>query len=186
MDRITTFAALSQIGSDFLNTLQDRVANLRAANGSNDLSSTEGSDGVVWVPAGTVGSNAFPVIDARIDWRDRIVWGKLVILNAATDRPGQSTDYNFHPAGTGYTAYDFEGYVGTGAYGNYSTGAAVDASNTPTNGAGTYRSYSLSINGGAYFVWVDPSTYKLMFYNHSGGAKQVYLRAHGTAKLGKR
>lgn len=190
MKRVLTAVTDSPDPAADYNEIEDRVAGMLAANVANDYATTKskGVDERTWTVTapGTVANNGFPVIDDSIDWRDRYVEGWLAGLGAATDRPGQSTDYNFNEANFA-GVLTFRGYTGSGSYGD-NAGAPVDAVNAPFHGAGVPNSYAINIDGvsGTLFLYVDPSNGKLGFYNNTGGAVSVVIWVRATGPLGKR
>lgn len=189
MDRITSFAALSQIASGFLNTLQDRVLAQRPASDNNDLASTNalGFEARLWVPS-ALSLAAFTTvqIDKNVDWRDRLVLCAYASLPGGAYYPGQTTDFDLR-TGLPITWSFTLGYTGSGAYSNITTGAAVSSGNPPIAGAGAFRSYRVEpLSGASLFVWAKPGTGELSFYNNTAGAIQPLLLILATGKLGKR
>jgi hypothetical protein len=187
-DRITSFVALTQVASAFLNTLQDRTISQRAGNSNNDVASANGFEARLWWPTGLSLAAATTVeLDKSIDWRDRFIVTIYAPVSATNLFPGQANDYDFRttfPVSWKFSA----GYTGSGAYSNVATGAAVTNGAGPLASAGVFRSYTVEPDGaaGSTLIWVKPGTGELNLYNAAGAAIRPALLVLATGKLGKR
>jgi hypothetical protein len=169
MKRITSFTALTEVLSAFLNRLQDLALGIIAASKNQDLGAySEASASLIWQATGTIAASTMVQIDDVIDWRDRAIWGECFrneddgAGNAEdNNRIGGTTDYNLDWKRTGNGSFDrFAGYVGTGAYSSLA-GAAVSNANPPVFGAGAKRSYFVNLSNtgdGAMMLFADPVT----------------------------
>lgn len=188
----------SVIPSTFLNQLQDEALGQQEANSNNDLAGDPGVDVLIWQAATGIdpGSNRTRLVDDRIDWRDRVIWGIAEVTLTSANRIGQSNDQSW--ATYQDEAFHWSGYTGTGAYSNISTGAAVAHGSPPVRGASTYRSYfvelrdALDVASGAplyegLYAYVDPSTGYLYLYNaHASSVVYPSLFIFATGQTGKR
>jgi hypothetical protein len=170
------------------NTWQDYSQGFRAGDLNNNLAEADvrGVDAIVW--QGTVPTaSVIVILDASMDWRDRIVWGWARYSDVSTWRVGQSNDYELNnftgDLASGTTgdpqARPIYGYTGTGAVSNLATGAAVTGAAPPLNGAGVFRSYALHLGQPAGFtgdsyLYVDASSHKLCAFN--GELFDTYLQ----------
>lgn len=174
---IRTWTVNQQVASADLNSIQQQLYALRAADGTNSWTSIPGVQEVAFQSESDIANATLMLIDQSIDWRDRIVRGEYLDHSTSTSYPGGANDYDF-AAGTLYT---FMFYTGTG--GLDAGGSAVTNGNPPVVASGKYA-YAITAN---LFIYCDPTTGKLKLYNNTGGAKKIpTVFARCTADLGKR
>lgn len=196
MKRVTTFSLLSEIASAFLNTLQDRVAGITAANVSgtvgNDLASTAGAgrQGVSFVFDAALSADTLTQVDDSVDWRDRLLTGEVFAV-AGTRQPGGSNDYLLNDPTANVPTGRLFGYTGTGAYAATGAATAVTDGVPPVNGAGVVRSYRvpvLTLDGASAWVYLyaDPATGVLYAYNATASDLVLVGTVFGSGALGLR
>ena len=174
---VETWTPNLEVASADLNSIQQLLYALRAANGTNSWSSIPGAQEVAFQSASDIADATLMLIDESIDWRDRIVRGEYLDHTTSDAYPGAANDYDFS---TG-TLYTFMLYTGTG--GLDSGGSEVTNGNPPTSSAGQYAVQIFS----GFWIYCDPTTGKLKIYNNTGGAKKTpTVFARCTADLGKR
>jgi len=190
--RYGTFNPLDEIGSAFLNYLQDVAYGLlRATSGfGNDFPTTVKGAQTVLFQSVVILPTAEPYeLSSDVDWRDRLVEGTAWKL-AAAGRVGQSLDYQLNDIAAGPPAFMFQGYTGSGAVSNLATGADVGVGAAPLNGAGAFRSYALTAlnlgGGSVVYLYADPATGVLNAYNSTGATVHLLLKVTGTGDLGMR
>jgi hypothetical protein len=190
MKNITLFGSFVEVTSAFLNTLQKRALGLLALNKNNDLiASDEETIGGVWQLKDTtagIPTATLVQLDDQFDWRDRMVWGQI-IMPTADDRAGQAGDTDLDWKASPSAGYF--GYLGTGAYSNTAgAGTAVSNGSKPLRGVGGVRSYFVNLSGtvNTIFLYCEPGTGKLFLYNDTGSTIYPVLTVLGTGKTGKR
>jgi hypothetical protein len=192
MERVFTAVAAAQAASADQNAVQDRASGMLCGDTANDLvGMQEGGDGLTWQSSTVVVVAAAPrIVDATIDWRDRLLRILCFPCDDGTPdyRIGQSSDTSLAIPATVIQAYDSFLYTGTGAYSNITTGAVVGAAAPPVQGAGVFRSYATNAfaTGGALWVFADPTTGSLKIYNALAADTHILLWITGTAQTGKR
>lgn len=174
---VKTWTANQQVASADLNSIQQQLYALRAANGTNSWSAIPGVQEVAFQSETDITSGTLMLIDDSIDWRDRIVRGELLTHAVSSAWPGAANDYDFSNG----TLYPFILYTGTG--GLDAGGAAPTNGNPPVIAAGKYAA-AIYAN---FFIYCDPTTGKLKIYNNTGAAvRSPTVFARCTADLGKR
>ena len=179
--RITSFSALVEIASAFLNSFQDDVAALLKANKNNDFTAAGllGMDILTWQANASMASGTLLQVD-NLDWHDREIFTIYRANSTATQRIGQANDFAFDAActfgSTGENSFG-HGYLGKG--GQKSGGGAVSNGNQPLPAAGTSWAVSvngtgLSAGGNAVSLYTDTtvSSYQLYCFNNLATAIQ--------------
>lgn len=174
---VKTWTANQKVPSADLNSIQQNLYGMRAANGTNSWSTIPGVQEVAFQSESDIANATLMLVDDSIDWRDRIVRGEYLDHNASTSYPGGANDYDFSNG----TLYTFMLYTGTGALD--AGGATPTNGNPPVQAAGKY---ACPIFAG-FWIYCDPATGKLKIYNNTGGTKKTpTVFARCTADLGKR
>jgi hypothetical protein len=189
--RITNFAALVEITSAFLNSLQDLVLGAKKADSNNDLSALgDGLDARIWQASPATGVAAFDQVkvDTTLDWRDRLVWGVYLDPGALANLVGQASDTMFTTAGFATVPTLFAGYTGTGGYANISAGTPPSAGNPPVTGtADANRSYRVEpVAATAVFLYAHPTNGALYLFNNTSSVIQPVLLVIASGDTGKR
>ena len=173
---IRTWTVNQQVASADLNSIQQNLYALRAADGTNSWATIPGVQEVAFQSESDIANATLMLIDQSIDWRDRIVRGEYLDHSTSTSYPGGANDYDF-AAGTLYT---FMFYTGTG--GLDAGGSAVTNGNPPVVASGKYA-YAVTAN---LFISSEPTTGEHKLYNNTGGAKKTRtVFARCTADLAK-
>jgi hypothetical protein len=188
MKRVVTATALAEWIDADCNEIQDRAVGMVSANNSNDLSTPKGMNCLVWQASTVFVAGATQrLIDDSNDWRDYFVEGICYPnTTAAVERIGDTNDYNLEALAASDPPVYFSGYLGTGAYSNITTGAAVAAAAEPVRGAGAFRSYFVNLRSttSQLTLFCDPANGKLYIYCKTlPGKPTILMRGY---KAGKR
>lgn len=209
VNKVTDFAALSQVPSATLDAMQERSliaacfysvgagvpgpdpAPSDAVDPANPSREQTGPGGQqrLWLHNSTLltGSKMM-VLDASVDWRDRLIW--LPFFHVATslnDIPGGSNDDDMPSS-----ARNAEWTGGAAWYSG--TGALASGSVNPSDGNPPATGYARALLDPGTFatdnlvLYVEgASPYRLCVYNQTGGAARALLALLcATAPLGKR
>jgi hypothetical protein len=162
MKVLTTFAAMQQIASTFLNSLQSIAMGAKTGTTNNDLGAlASGADVKINQYKTGLATGATPIkLDGDIDWRDRIVIGLYLELGATANGLGGANEYNF----SNFKPVLFMGYTGTG--GLTAGGANPSAGNPPVLAAGKYRVQCDAAN--KVLLYANASDTALYLYNDTG------------------
>ncbi len=180
MNRLTTFAILSEIASATLNRLQDIVLGFTEADtgtgGYTNEWTEEGAHGVHFQSAVGLPSGEPVTLDVSRDWRKSVVTGWLRTTSTLGQRIDGASDYLLNDLATGPSNAAVWVYTGSGAYHDITVGSGgeVAVGDPPVNGSNVRPSYAgVVLDGGAgAVVWLfaDPSTGYLKAYNATGSA----------------
>lgn len=117
MDRIVTYVPNDQVLSADLNTLQDRIDNVRRGSKDTELAAWARSiQAVIAQFAGSgnpVPTASFAALDETIDWRGRLVEGWIATIGGVNDRINGSAEQYVNQYLR--TARPFIGFLGTGS-----------------------------------------------------------------------
>lgn len=181
MRRNTTLSRGTAFPAALGNALQDEQEGLIPATDTPTIA-IKGADGRWWnTPTGGITDGTLRVIDASVDWRNRVVWGVLQVLGAADRRPGAANAHLVNDPTASTWVRLFEGWTGTGGVGAAS--ATVADGTPPVIASG---SYAVILDEGAtsaarVWLYARPSDGALCLYNASGAALHATLRVYGAA-----
>lgn len=185
MYRPFDFARGSHVPSAALDGIQDMMAGLvpatDTANGATAVG-LRGADGRWWTtPDAGVPNGQLRVIDTRVDWRNRRVWGSFRRLGAADQRPGQANDHTPNDPAAATAARRFHGWTGAGGVGAAS--AAVANGTPPVFADNCYAVLldELASTALRVYLYARPSDGALCVYNASGAALHADLLVWGAA-----
>lgn len=194
MRPLNTFTTLQQIPSAFLNDFQDETMGARVADGNTEFAATTlGADTIITQTSALILNDNLAQLDASVSWLDRLVVvnGWLFTVN---QRVGQTNDYELNDPTASVRTIMAQGYTGTGALSDTTTGAVVSATNPPVNGVAAFRSYApvlyrASSGVSTYesvWLYAVPSTGELAIYNGTGTPLYFTGVIYGFAPTGLR
>lgn len=188
MDRITTFGAGSHVPAATLNAMQDHaVGLLRASASPAGAAAVTGAAGRRWTSPDTTGvpDGELAVVDATagVDWRNRTLWGWLIILESAAHRSHDTSAWQTNDPTRPSVARAFGGRSNTGT-GGLRAGASLAVANgfPPSIEPG---SFAVVVDEGAtaaqrIYLYARPSDGALCLYNASGAALHAELLVFGS------
>lgn len=162
MDRIVSYVPNDQVLSADLNSLQDRVDNVRRASKDTELTAwARAIQAVIAQFAATgnlVPTASFAAIDETIDWRGRLVEGWITTIGGVNDRINGSAEQYVNTYLR--AARPFIGFLGTGSTTAFDRAAGdyyVEADYGP-----------ITPTAANFYLYANPGDGKLRLWNATG------------------
>ena len=165
MDAVQTYVPNQQILAAELNGIQARAVGMQRSDNFNHYADPgtllpEGLTSRLWLAStGVMNDTVSALIDASIDWRDRVLVVQYSAGAAVTERPGSANDYLADYAVTTRRGYTGRGALDAGA-------AAPSTGNPPVPASGSSWAMKAATN---VWLYAHPTTGALYVYNATGG-----------------
>ncbi len=180
MNRLSTYAILSEIASATLNLLQDLVHGTTEADTGTGGYTNEwteiGSHAVHFQSAVALPDGEPVTLDTSRDWRKNVITGWFRATATGAHRIDAASDYLLNSLTASVSNASVWVYTGSGAYNDVSVGSGGDVAvgDPPVNATSVRTSYAgvaLDEGSGAVvWLYADPSNGYLKAYNATGTA----------------